>query len=72
MKAMIQSGEELREWFFRVRKQNEKLAKGVFVSSKKRHFGSTDQGKIILEGRVENIKFKSLTGGVYQAFIERE
>jgi len=70
---MIKSGKELRDHFFQVRHNKQKLEDGVMVSSVVRReiLLSIEQGKIILEGTVYRISFENLSGGVYRAYITK-
>jgi len=74
MEVLIDNGEQLKEWFFAVRKRYDvqKLwDKGIFVNSKVRKDILIDvsQGKTIIEGRVRQIKFENVGGGVYRAYL---
>jgi len=77
MESLIQTGDELKEWFFSTRKKhnaNKLHSKGIYVNTKVRKeiLTGINQGYFILEGKIEEIKFEALGGGVYRAFIEKE
>lgn len=67
----IEDAKDLHDYFFCVRKNKDKLDKGIMVSGKVRKEVLLDinQGKIILEGRVLKIKFENMLGGVWLATI---
>lgn len=69
---LIRSHDELKDAFFYIRKQSTKLNTGFMVRGNIRRDALTcnDQGKIILDGRVEQITFENMGGGVYRAYIK--
>lgn len=71
MTEAIRNAIELKQWFFEIRNDKKAMEKGIMVVSRVRKelLTSTDQGKTIVEGKVEIIKFENLTGGVYRAYI---
>ena len=68
---LIQSQDDLREYFFNIRRDRIAMDKGVMVTAgiRREILTSIEQGKIMLEGRVFRIGFDNLTGGVYLAKI---
>jgi hypothetical protein len=69
---LIQSEQNLRDYFFAIRNEPEKLRKGVMVSTaiRKETLTSIGQGGMVLNGRVIDIQFVDLSGGVWQAYID--
>lgn len=70
-KQYIQTPDELKEYFFNVRKIESRLTEGIMVltSIRKEILTDINQGKMILDGRVEKINFENMGGGVYRAYI---
>ena len=74
---LINNENDLRVWCFETLKYRpeplhyEKLCEGVHVDSKVRRevLIGRNQGKIVLEGKVKEIEFERLGGGVYKAYV---
>jgi hypothetical protein len=77
MNKLIKTEGDLKEHFFILTRNNsynveDNIKKGVFVDGKirKETLTSESQGKTVINGRVRQIKFENLGGGVYRAFID--
>lgn len=75
MSDLIQTPEQLKEWFFSWHKHFDKYNKmlsGVNVGSKVRRdvMCGENQPSIIIDGKVFKIEFESLGGGVFRAFVD--
>lgn len=77
MKELIRNEEELRDFFFGITNLPNSLRvrpayNTVNVGTKVRRevMLSNDQGRIVMDGRVKQIVFKSLGGGVWNASLE--
>ena len=77
MVTMIKTGNELYSYFQQLAEKNlglgdqakHSLQVMVDTQVRKQVLCSTDQGKIVLQGRVCKIVFENLGGGVYNATV---
>ena len=77
MVTMIKTGNELYSYFQQLAEKNlglgdqakHSLQVMVDTQVRKQVLCSTDQGKIVLQGRVYKIVFENLGGGVYNATV---
>ena len=77
MVTMIKTGNELYSYFQQLAEKNlglgdqakHSLQVMVDTQVRKQVLCSTDQGKIVLQGRVYKIVFENIGGGVYNATV---
>lgn len=74
LEKMIKTGSDLREWYFDVVLKKDKesiLTRGLFVDAgiRREILTGENQGRIILQGKIREIQFENLGGGVYRTFL---